>query len=480
MTARLPRPSSAVLAPPRPAIPSSGPGRRVRRGPRPFRVFTPALALLLGGYLFFNKTFAYLHVPGTPVFVGEIVLGIGIVESIHLRLPWRRLIGSSPVLKALLAFMAACFLRLLVDLPRYQLDAIRDAAIWYYGAFAFLVAAAAVADPTFVPQLLRWYRRALPWFLVWAPFAVVLARVDALAAITVPDSAAAINSFKPQDYAIQVAMGITYLWLGVHRVTGEQRRSSRSETALTVLGVVTLLLAGSQTRGGFLAAVVLLGIVVLYLPAGRQRRVVVPVCVGLSVMLAFALLLDLKVHGGVRDFSARQAVANISSIAGQSSSDQLSGTVEWREGMWGQVVTDLRTHGTWLSGIGFGVILPERYDVDVGNTNNEDSAAPLRNVHNSHLTLLARTGVPSFALWLLLWLVFCRQLYRSVRRRPGGVRDPANALTVWLLAAPPAFLVNAIFDPALEGPHSGIWLFTIVGVGAAHVGLLRANGRGAA
>ena len=51
---------------------------------------------------------------------------------------------------------------------------------------------------------------------------------------------------------------------------------------------------------------------------------------------------------------------------------------------------------------------------------------------------------------------------------------------VWLLAAPPAFLINAIFDPALDGPHSGIWLFTIVGVGAAHVWLLRATGRGVA
>ncbi|HEX6677873.1 MAG TPA: O-antigen ligase family protein [Actinomycetes bacterium] len=462
-------------------MPPGAPGLGTRRRSRPFRVFTPALGLLLGGYLFLDKTFAYLHVPGTPFFVGEIVLGIGIAESIHLRLPWRRLVGSSPILKALLAFMVACMLRLVVDLPRYKLDAIRDSSIWYYGAFAFLVAAAVVADPTFLPQLLRWYRRALPWFLVWAPFAIVLHYVDSLSAVTVPGSDAPINSWKPQDLAIQVAAGVTYLWLGVHRVTGEQRRSPpRSETALTLLGILGVLLAGTQTRGGFLAAVLLLGIVVLYLTPGRQRRMVVPVGVGLVLMLVFALVLNLKLHGEVRDISVGQALANVSSITGQSSSDQLSGTVQWREGMWGQVITDLRTHGTWLTGIGFGVILPDRYNVDVGNTNNENSTAPLRSVHNSHLTLLARTGVPAFALWLLLWVVFCRQLYRAAKRRPGGIRDPANALTVWLLAAPPAYLVNAVFDPALEGPHSGVWLFTIVGVAAAHVALLRTNRRGAA
>src|SRR5438093_11515124 len=92
-----------------------------RRGRRPFRWFTPAFALLLGGYLFFNKTFAYLHVPGTPVFIGELVLVVGIVESIHLRLPWRRLVASSPILEVLFAFMLACSVRLLVDLPRSRL-----------------------------------------------------------------------------------------------------------------------------------------------------------------------------------------------------------------------------------------------------------------------------------------------------------------------------------------------------------------------
>jgi O-Antigen ligase len=473
------RPAAAVPDTYRGPVPAGAPGQR-RREPRRFRVFTPAFALLLGGYLFFNKTFAYLHVPGTPVFIGELVLVVGIVESIHLRLPWRRLVASSPILEVLFAFMLACSVRLLVDLPRYRLDAVRDSSIWYYGAFAFLVAGAAVSDPGFVRRLLRWYRRVLPWFLAWAPFAIVLHYVDALSVVTVPFSTAPINSFKPTDIAIQVAMGTTYLWLGVDRVAGEQRRSPRFETALAVLGALTVLLAGTQTRGGFLAAVTLVAIVVFFLPPGRRRGVVLPVVVGLALALAFAMLLDLKVHGDVRDISVRQAVSNIASITGQTSSDQLSGTVEWREGMWDQVFTDLRLHGTWLSGIGFGPILPERYDVDVGNTNNPDSTAPLRNVHNSHLTLLARTGVPAFALWLLLWVVYCHQLYRCVRRRPGGVRDPVNALTVWLLAAPPAILVNAVFDPALEGPHSGIWLYAIVGVAAAHVAMLRAGGRGAA
>jgi O-antigen/teichoic acid export membrane protein len=447
-------------------------GQRVRRGPRPFRWFTPALGLLLCGYLFFNKTFAYIHVPGTPVFIGEMVFGLGIMEAIRIRVPWRRLLAQSPILKVLLAFMAVCSLRLVVDLPKYRLDAVRDSAIWYYGAFAFLVAAAAIYDPTFTPRLLGWYRRVLPWFFVWAPFAIVLGQVDSLATITMPDSSTPINAFKPQEVALHVAFGIAYMWLGVGRLEGD-RPPLRSEKLLTVLGVLTLLLAGSQTRGGFMSAVLMLGIVFLYLPAGRQRGIIVPLALGLAFVLAFAMLLDLRLHGQVREISVRQVTENIGSVFGEENNDQLSGTVEWRAGYWEEVLNDLETTGTWLTGIGFGPILPDRYDVDVGNTNNKESTQPLRNVHNSHLTILARGGAPAFSVWLLLWLVYGRHLLRSIRRRAGGVRDPIAAWYVLLLAAPPAYLFAAIFDPALEGPHSAIWLFTLVGFAAAYTRVRR-------
>jgi hypothetical protein len=52
-----------------------------------------------------------------------------------------------------------CGLRFVVSFPAHGNDAIRDSAIWYYGIFAFLVAGAAVCDPTFTPRLLGWYRR---------------------------------------------------------------------------------------------------------------------------------------------------------------------------------------------------------------------------------------------------------------------------------------------------------------------------------
>ena len=463
------------------AAPGHGTGRSpsARDRPHHFVWFTPALGLLLGGYLFFSKSFAYLHIPGTPLFVGEIVLGIGIVEVLQVRSPWRHLLATAPVLKVLAAFMAVCTVRLVRDLPVYQLDAIRDSSIWYYGIFAFLVAAAAVREPTFVPRLLRWYRQVLPWYFMWAPIAIALAGVDGLAAISVPGTDTPINAFRFNDIAVHLGLGLGFLWLGVDRLVAEGQSRTR-DVWLSVMGVLALLVAASQSRGGFVAAGGTLVIVFAYLPSGRRRRLVFSVTAGLLLVLTVVWALDLRLQGERRDVSLEQITANLVSLTGNEESDELSGTVQWREGFWEQVLDDLLGSEAWLTGLGFGPILPERYQVDVGATNSDTSVQPLRNVHNSHLTILARVGFPGFGLWLLLWLTFGVQLYRWVRRRPGGVRDPTAALGVWYLAAVAGFLIGAYFDPSLEGPHAGIWLFTLVGLGAAHSRVTRPRPEAAA
>jgi hypothetical protein len=76
--------------------------------------------------------------------------------------------------------MVVCGLRFVVSFPAHGNDAVRDSAIWYYGIFAFLVAGAAVCDPTFTPRLLGRYRRIIPVFLVWCPIAVVLSWIPPL------------------------------------------------------------------------------------------------------------------------------------------------------------------------------------------------------------------------------------------------------------------------------------------------------------
>jgi O-antigen/teichoic acid export membrane protein len=424
--------------------------------------FTPALGLLLGGYLFFSKSFAYVHVPGTPVFVGEIVLAIGIFEVLRLPSPWRHILRRAPVLKVVLAFLAICCVRLLSDYPAYGLDAVRDSAIGYYALFALLAAAAVVCEPTFLPRLLGWYRRVLPAFLVWAPIAILLSDVDALAGIVVPGTDTPINSFKVGDFGVQIAMAVTFLWLDGAQTRSRQTNNPTRPTTLSLVGLVGLFVCLTQSRGGFLGGAATLLVAAAYLPPGRRQRLALPLLGGLAVITLLISLLNVRIPISEREVSLQQVTSNILSIVHRENSQQLSGTVEWREQLWQRLRADMLASGAWRTGLGFGPVLGERYGVSDPN-----DPLPLRNVHNSHLTVFARTGVVGLGVWALLWLVWCLHLHRWIRRRPGGVRDPDGAIAGWVLAGAIGLLVNAYFDPSLEGPQACIWLYVLLGIGAA-------------
>src|SRR5829696_622921 len=104
---------------------------------RLFVVYGRLLGPLLGGYLLFDKAFAYLHLPGTPLFVGEMVLGVGALAAVlatrFLGVPIR----EEPILALLGAFGLWGLIRALPGVSTYGMDAVRDSALWYYCLFAF-------------------------------------------------------------------------------------------------------------------------------------------------------------------------------------------------------------------------------------------------------------------------------------------------------------------------------------------------------
>ena len=430
--------------------------------PRYFVWFTPALGFLLGGYLFFSKSFAYLHIPGTPVFIGEIVLGIGLFEALRVPSPWRHLLSRAPALRLAIAFLAVCCVRLFFDYPKYGLDAVRDASVGYYVLFAFLAAAAVVSEPTFVPRLLGWYRKVLPAFLIWAPVALMLASIDSLTGIYVPGTETPVNSFKAGDFGVQIAVAVGFLWLDARRAERGQTGKFSTTITLSLVGLVGLAACLSQNRGGFIAGATVLLVVAVYLSPARRGRLAIPIMAGLAGIAVLVLLLNLRLPTDEREFSLQQVTENMLSIIQRDQSEDLSGTVEWREQYWQRIRHDMLTQGTWKSGFGFGVVLGAKYGADDPN-----DPAPLRSAHNTHLTVFARTGVVGLIVWALLWLAWCYRIQWWIRRRSGGVRDPDGAIVIWVLAAAVGFLVNAYFDPSLEGPQACIWLYVLAGVGAA-------------
>lgn len=111
------------------------------------------------------------------------------------------------------------------------------------------------------------------------------------------------------------------------------------------------------------------------------------------------------------------------------------------------------------AGKGFGVNLAD----DDGFQPTLDHS--LRAPHNSHMTVLARMGVPGFVLWLLLQGTFLAGVIRAVRAHRRARDGLLAGLGAWVLVVWTAMMVVTSFDPYLEGPQGGIWFWSIFGLG---------------
>jgi hypothetical protein len=155
---------------------------------------------------------------------------------------------------------------------------------------------------------------------------------------------------------------------------------------------------------------------------------------------------------------------NLQSIFGVVDSD-LEGTKQWRLNWWGKI-WDYTVDGPYFwMGKGYGVNLADSDGFPAG-TRDE----PLRSPHSSHMSVLARSGVPGFVLWILLQIAWAASLTKSYFR--ARVLELAEWIGVfgWLLAYWVAFMVAASFDVFLEGPMAGIPYWIIFGLGwGAHI-----------
>lgn len=439
-----------------------------RRRLTPYRRYAPAVTIALGGYLFFGKSFAYLHVPGIPAFIGEIVLALGVVETFRGRAILRRVIAQSPALQALLAFVLLGAARLTFDIRAYGLLAVRDSAIWYYALIAMITVVALRARPEIFVHWETAYRRAIPWFLLWAPLAVVLSRALASGAPRVPDSSVSMLSFKPGDFGVQAAMALAFWWLV--RPVGMTKHHRRRVWGLTAAGFVALLIAGTQNRGGLVTGLLILVGAWLYSPT-KAKLFFIGASM-LAALLAFAVLFDVQVALGGRELSVAQLTENVTSLLGRSDAGNLDETVEWREQLWTQAVRDVTDDSDIVTGFGFGPNIAERYGINHGAGPEEEGA--LRSPHNSHLSVLTRMGGIGFTLWLVVLLAWVIPMTRlALRLRRANARDAG--LVAWCALSVCGLVLNANFDPTLEGPQVAIWFWTLYGIG---VTLLLSQRRG--
>jgi hypothetical protein len=429
-------------------------------------LFVSALMFVLMGYAFLGRSFAYLGLP--PVYVGELALALGIAACL-VSGSWSGVLRS-PATWAI-GLLGVCGAAATVPfISTYGLDALRDASLWGYGAFAIALAACLLRTRS-IPDLARAYGSVLVAFAAWLPAALAITKYAGGLVPDMPGTGVALISIKPGDAGVHLAGAAAFVLLGLHRLSGRERtRATSSRRLFWPLWLLSLLFVAALNRGGFLAVVAALAIVSACEPLVVGRRIVLAVAV---TVLAASILIPLTLSMSSpqqiaessedRAITPRQVVENVLSIFGRQSEARgnLQSTREWRLDWWTSIV-DYTVFGPYFwSGKGFGVNLAD----DDGFQVALEDEAPLRSPHNVHMTMLARMGVPGLGLWLLVLACFATSMLRGYARMRSIGAEWWARMHLWVLAYWCAFLVNASFDVFLEGPQGGIWFWSITGLG---------------
>jgi O-Antigen ligase len=410
-------------------------------------VFLAGLAIMLVGYAFFGRSFAYLGV--APLYLGELALPVALLALVRRREPAR----FQPIHALLLAFMGWGALQTIPYLGTFGIDALRDAVTWGYAVYA--VAVSFILTSGHLRAGIDLYRRLIPFFLLWVPVAAALTILVALP--TVPGSDVPIVVFKGGDFGVHLAGVAAFIFLGLY-ASGRGRLIV--EPLIWVPWLFAVAVAGILNRGGLVAAS-MSAAALLYVRAANRWLALVFVALTLMVPL---ILVDPKLELGTgREISVGQLVDNVTSVFGAADNPGLEGTKEFRLRWWATIV-DYTVGGPFFwTGKGYGINLAD----DDGFQPTADRS--LRAPHNGHIEILARSGVPGLVLWIALQAAYGLTLLRSAARaRARGddhwVRILGLVFIYWLAA-----VVNASFDPYLQGPQGGIWFWTMFGVGLAAI-----------
>jgi O-Antigen ligase len=426
-----------------------------RLGAVPARGFTDRylvlLMLVLAGYAMFGRGFAYVGY--TPIFIGEVTLALGLIALASSGALFAVL--SNPLSLCLFLLFAWVMARTIPFIGIYRIDALRDSVIVIYSLYALTVAALLLEKPDRIRTLIKGYRLlAIVLPLITPPLYVIATFVVDVLPYW-PGSQTRIISLRGGDVAVHLCGIMLFALLGFVR--------------LPLISIVMLfagmMIVGSQNRGGIVAMLVPLAVAWVLVPRMRQLPRIAGIG-GVTVLLAsvFGVSLALPLLASERLISTDQLFRNLTSIVFSTSDPALEGTKLWRL-QWWDTIMSYTVHGQYFwTGKGFGINLA---DSDGFQVIEQGTAQLLRSPHNSHLTMLARAGVPGIILWAVVNLSWgAAMVWNALQSRWRG-QSVWSRFLVFIFGYWLAIVIDSAFDVALEGPMLGIWYWTLFGTGMA-------------
>jgi hypothetical protein len=404
--------------------------------------FISWLCLVLAGYALLGKGFAYTGVK--PFYIGELSLVLGLIALISSKSSTHTF--SSATAKLLLLILAWTVIRTVPFIGLYGIDAIRDGMIFGYGLFAFCVASALISQPDLFKSMLVRYRR-FAWIFLALAWAIFLASQANLISLKFPGAPAPFGQGKGGDMLVHLAGATALVMCGM----------MKPSPVVISLIFVNFIAAAAFNRGGMVAFAIAVSVCAAMLPV---KRVLAYAAWAFCVLALVLALINPTFSAGGRSISPDRLIVNVRSVFGESE-ERLDSTRKWRMSWWSDIVRYTFAGPWFLTGKGFGINLADDDGYQVAHDQS------LRSPHNGHLTILARTGVPGFFLWIFVNLFWLRGMLSGyLQARKANNREWAGIFT-FFIAYWAAFVTNTAFDVFIEGPMGGIWFWTLFGAGLA-------------
>lgn len=392
------------------------------------------LVFVYAFYCYFNRGVAYSYLVEATWLLGIFLIIKNIKSYI---ISWDK---KTKLLLFLITICAAFMVRGIMYYP--LIDVIRDSFMINYSGFVFIVFYLRNELPILKQKIANVYK--------WFPLIVTIGFL--------------LRSFIPYFAELQFFGKIPFLVykngdLAVHLLIATfflMNGKTELNKRFTILNVILIgylfLITATFNRSGMLSYLVGISVFLYFSRktdlAKRYFSYVKFIPIVLIIALPIYMSTKVKDKAQGRDVGVSQLKDNITSMVKPGSEKNgLNDNVIWRLVWWGKIIDYTFGGEYFVAGKGLGVNLSEDDDIAM-----EDDS--LRSPHNFHLNILARFGVPIFFLWIY-WLSLILAEFKNKRLSS----EHLTYLCILL-----AFLVNASFDVALEGPMSAFPFWLILGI----------------
>ena len=399
----------------------------------------------LAGITIIGKGPTYIGI--SPLFWGEVVMITSVLFIVPL-LKRTDLIGRTIPLTTLIAlFMAIGTALTITSFPRWGMDAIRDAAMWYYALFFFvglgLASQSRTGDRVWSIMRVFWLLA-----LVWNTANLLSGERISESGPVLPYRGIRLFFNSTHEAGQNLALGAILMLCTDALKTKRFFKMLMATIAVLGLGLFAIQ-EGRGMRVGIASGV--LAVLLLTLSPRKPR-------ITSRLLALMVLAIPLVAFAAIADSQRFVKLASLDRFEETS-----EGTAAWRT-IWWQRLYEAVMKNNPAFGLGFGESLAMYHPVLDPIAGKE---GVVRSPHNINVTIFSRMGIVGLVLWILILIVGIGGLFVRVWRGVDKFGNPytqerKDELTFWILMLI-CTVVNSSFGVMMEGPVLGIWFWLALG-----------------